>query len=388
MSFFAQTGPTAEARLSQQLGQALGQGMSKSMQDRQLGEQQSILARLLYGDQGNQLASLTPDQQLGAANVIGKRQEFLQKTQEQERKNALLRSLLPELSNEQQEEAFTDGGNQPTPREAKELSEEQLIALTMLDPNLAKLKQGQQEQKKKEFFTERDFHTKYTDPIVKEADEIIRQNPVKKSLIDQQRLNIASGKTSGIIPFLVDAMNIEPYRGAEASSFRTIAKNRFIENLGNIGGGARPNQFLEKQLAAGQEAIGRPEEANQVVLDVEEFIEDMREKRAQTIKEVERDQVKQFGYARRDMLDEVDKRMGSYAKDRQEKMSLDIRKRKEGTLSDEDMIKEIVTKKIVPGTPLTPRMANLLMIKNHDDPYKAQAEAKRLGFTIPQTEKP
>jgi hypothetical protein len=64
-------------------------------------------------------------------------------------------------------------------------------------------------------------------------------------------------------------------------------------------------------------------------------------------------------------------------------MAYDIRKRREQNMSDEDLTKEIIMGDISPDTPLTLRTARILMIKNNDDERKAQAEAKKLGFRLP-----
>lgn len=238
----------------------------------------------------------------------------------------------------------------------------------------------------KKFEADRKYHSKTSDPIVTEANDILKKYPVRKGLINQQRLDISSGNTTGLKPFLVEKTGLEFWRTPEEARFKTAAKQRFIENLSSIGGGARPNMFIEQQLVGAQAALGRDEEANQTVLDMEEFIDDLEAKRAQYIREIANEDQKTKGYVRNDVAARADEKMGSYAKQRQEQMAYDIRSRKEQKMSDYDLTKDIISQKVVPGTPLTKRAARILMIKNGDNEQKASDQARKLGYTIPGPE--
>lgn len=243
----------------------------------------------------------------------------------------------------------------------------------------------EKENKRRDFEADRTFHSKTSQPIIESAESIIREAPIKKGLLEQQRRDIASGNTSGLIPFLVDELGLEMYRDPESARFKTASKERFVSSVHELGGAqARPNQFIEQQLVAAQAALGRSEEANQSVLDLQEFIDDAKTKRAEfELEEAERD-IEKEGYAKNDISRRADRKMKSYMEERQNKMANDIRQRREQNLSDEQLIQEVVSGRVVPDTPLTPRMSSILMIKNNDDKYKAFAEARRLGFKIPQ----
>ncbi len=244
-------------------------------------------------------------------------------------------------------------------------------------------REGETKEQRRQFESDRDYHTKISRPIVEEATNVVRAAPISQGLIDQQRRDIATGDTSGILPFLTDKLGLENYRNPASARFRTASKERFVENLHSLGGaGARPNQFIEQQLVAAQAGLGRSEEANETVLDLEEFINDMKLQRAKyELEEAEKDREK-YTYERGDIALRADKRMKDYSEKRQEKMAFDIRKRHEDNLPDEALVKEISLGQIPFDTPITPRMANILMIKNNDNEKAAIAEARRLGFRL------
>ena len=245
--------------------------------------------------------------------------------------------------------------------------------------------QQREERKEKQtkFQSDREYHSKVSQPILDEAQEVVSKAPIKKALINQQRRDVASGNTSGIIPFLVDELKLEMYRNPESARFKTANKSRFIETVHELGGSqARPNQFIERQISEAQTALGRDEESNMTVLDLEEFIDDMKLERSRLILQVGKKEREKHGFAKNDIAMKADKLMGDYADKRQDEMAYTIRQRHEKNITDEELTREIL-RGVPLDTPLTIRDARILMIKNNYDEKKAQAEAKKLGFKIP-----
>ncbi len=281
------------------------------------------------------------------------------------------------------------------PSRKKPIPDSAIAKISLVHPALAhelreqnksamKEEQHRQETGEKKFEADRAFHSKYSDPILADASKVLQEAPTKRALLDQQRRDIASGETSGLIPYLVEKTGIEAWRNPESARFKTIGKQRFIEGLNSIGGGARPNQFIEQQLIGAQAALGRDPEANQTILDLEEFIDDMKTQRSKYVRQLAEEDQEKYGYVRRDIDSRADKLMEDYADNRQDQMAYTIRKRKEDNLSDEQLARDITSGKVAADTPLTLRAARVLMIKNNDDADKAYAEAKRLGFKIPK----
>ena len=244
---------------------------------------------------------------------------------------------------------------------------------------------AEESEKRRKFESERDYHAKRADKIIENAEKVLEKAPIRKGLINQQRRDIASGETSGILPYLVEKTGLESYRTPEASRFKTASKQRFIENLSSLGGGARPNQFIEQQLVGAQASLGRSEEANQTILDMEEFIDDMEAQRAKYELEFAKEdrENEKIGFPKNDIGERAQEKMADYAEKRQDKMAYDIRQRHEEKLDDEALTSDIFINGVPKDTPLTKRAARILMIKNSYDESKAYKEALKLGFKIP-----
>ncbi len=388
------------SRLSRAVGAGLeeGQNLYNQYQQQQQASQRNSAVKEFSEKLGLGDISAFPEEiqksllteglkQKGSLNKQSQSQEFL--------------SQLLDTGNQQQESNFqqTDPSQQESSTQGfdvSKLTDSQIAKATALDPNLGKVLQSQRDaaerresskrkEKLTEFQADRDYHSKVSQPIIDAAQGSIKEAPIKKGLIAQQRRDISSGNTEGIIPYLVDELGLEFARTPEASRFKSASKNRFIENLESLGGaGARPNQFIEQQLVAAQPTIGRNAESNNTVLDMEEFIEDMKLQRAKLELQLAEEDREKYGFAKNDIAQRAEKQMKDYTEKRQDEMAYSIRNRHEERLSDSDLLKEMVMENISPDTPLTLRMARLLMIKNHDDERKAQAEAKRLGFKIPK----
>jgi hypothetical protein len=311
-----------------------------------------------------------------------------------EKKQDFITSILGKSGNVVSEK----DGEMPSEGKFSKISDQDIVEATAIDPTLGKALrdakdaevrsfEGKEKEIRRKFEADREYHSKRSDPIINAAEQVVKNAPINRTLIQQQRRDIASGNTSGVIPFLVEKLGLESYRDPESARFKTASKQRFVESIHELGGaGARPNQFIEQQLTSAQPALGRSEEANQGVLDLEEFIEDMKLQRAKYELELAEQDLEKFGYARNDISQRADKMMKDYTEQRQDEMAYDIRKRHEDNLDDTQLVQEIVSGNVPYDTPLTMRVARILMIKNNDDEKKATAEAKRLGFRFP-TEK-
>lgn len=399
-----QRGPTIGQKFSQAIGTGLEMGgqMLQEREQQKMMHQENEAAKKLgvdlsginnpalrkealsYALQGKNQLELEREKQSGEQKQQQQKQTFLQnllnngKSQNQPGKNT-----NKNIEKEDENLGF----------DASQISDEDILTAEAMgfkglrDAKDAALKATNQKtvEERRQYESDRDFNTKRSDPVIQEAQGILKTIPITKGLINQQRRDIASGETAGLMPFLVDKLGLEAYRNPESARFKTASKQRFVESLNEIGGaGARPNQFIEQQLVSAQPAIGRDAESNQTILDLEEFVNDMKEKRAQIIQDLADSDEQKLGYAKADINSRADKLMKDYAEKRQDQMAYSIRNRHEEKLSDDQLIQELVSKKVPTDTPLTLRSARILMIKNNDDEKKATQEAKKLGFKIPK----
>ncbi len=148
------------------LGEAFGKGLSKVGENIGMQQKQSQLAKALFGEDGEQYAGLPIDQQLKLAKMQQDKQleeaSLQQKTEQQQQKNQLLQSLLgggePEGSSmgggqgvpgEQPMQAMGGDRTGQSPPRRKKFSQQDLIKLSLIDPQTARLIQGEQEQDEK-----------------------------------------------------------------------------------------------------------------------------------------------------------------------------------------------------------------------------------------------
>lgn len=253
--------------------------------------------------------------------------------------------------------------------------------------NIAKTKIEKKEKdviaEQKRFEADREFHTKVSRPVIDAANETLKNNSIKKGLTSQLRRDIESGNTSGIYPYIVDKLGLESFRNPESARFTNEVKNLFVESINDIPG-ARPNMFMERLLSTAQPLIGRTPEANLSVLDVGDFIDDIKAEQSRQELQIAKEDREKFGYAKEDISERARDRMGDYANKKQEQMAIKIRNRQESGMENADILNEIIGKTITPGTYVTPRSMRLLFIKNDKDINKAIKEAESLGMVFPE----
>src|SRR5258708_2296403 len=214
---------TAES-FAQALG-VIGKGAVEGMQSRKQSQQ---IGQKLKQITGEELSGLPPEMQKALAVELTKGMEKQKKlTREQE--------FFTNLSNKRgQGNKFSEQPlmedlsqeNKPMiqPKEIKQKpwEEEDILAASMTNPSMAKVmtednkafakdkteKERKIEDKAKQernaFEADRTFHSKTSDPILQKARETIASAPSRKGLLNQQRRDIASGETSGFLPFMAD----------------------------------------------------------------------------------------------------------------------------------------------------------------------------------------
>ena len=273
----------------------------------------------------------------------------------------------------------------------RDIPDEKIAEITIRNPKVGKaigdakeaiLKAD--ERDKSAFQKERDYNSKYADPVINQANTILEGAPSRKGLVRQWKQDIESGNTSGFGQFMVDKSGLEFWRSPESARSLAAGKNYFIDTLDSLAPGTRLNQFLEKNLYAALPQIGRDIESQLSVLDMQDFLDDLKEEKAKIVTRLATEDEEKYGYAKKDINTRAQKELEPYAEERQKKLALDVRKTHEDRRSNEELANELVLGKIPSGAPLTPRMMSILMIKNNDNVDKAIREATKLGFELPR----
>lgn len=273
-------------------------------------------------------------------------------------------------------------------------SNEEIAKHALIDPSVAREERAAKnmaikekgkkiESQRKQFEADREYHSKVSRPIVEQATERLKSSMIQKGVRSQLRKDIESGETSGFFPYAVDKMGLESFRSPESARFSSEVKNLFVVSLNEIPG-ARPNQFIERFLSYAQPLIGRNVEANLSVLDVDDFIQDIKDEQAKQELKLAKEDREKSGYVKEDISERAFDKMGDFVNRRQEKMAQDIRTRHEKDMSAADLMSEVLNGKVIKGTPLTPKMMKIFYIKNDKDVNKALQEAEKAGFILPE----
>jgi hypothetical protein len=387
-------------RKAQQTASQLMLGFSEKLEEK-IGKNQANVERNKENEalkmQGIDLAGINdPKMRQLVTSEMLKGERAKEKMQEEQKSLSQLfgnRGGKKETSDFNQENSgLNEGGIDP-----EQLSDEDIayaetirhgLGSTLQQMKSAKIKEKSSNVKEesRKFEADRAYHTKTSQPYLDEANEVLKNEKTQKGLTDQLKMDIKSGNTTGLWPFMVDKLGLESFRNPESARFTNEVKNKFVSSLQDIPG-ARPNMFIERFLSTAQPMLGRTPEANLSVLELDDFIDDMNVERAKKIREIAEEDRNKHGYVRNDVVERAEKKMGDFANKRQSQMAYDIRKIHEDYLEkDQDLLKEIILGEIPEGSPVTKRTMRLLMIKNDNNPEKAVAEAKKLKMVFPSEE--
>lgn len=167
MAFFAQVGPDPYYQQAGQLGEALGLGVGQRMAQQRAQQQQALLSNALFGEQGQQLSALAPEQQIALAKQMQERQELARKEASERRQRELFSRLFPDETAKREGEISSE--KKGVSKEREELSDAQIAAVTQENPVLGKLLQQQKEARRAE-------QTKASEIVRKEQLEFHRES--------------------------------------------------------------------------------------------------------------------------------------------------------------------------------------------------------------------
>ena len=265
----------------------------------------------------------------------------------------------------------------------KKLNDDQLVTLTgapdreVSEPAKAELKRRDEERKVEQKGQEKwtKFGMERAKKVLDKAEEVAQSLPVKNTALKLMTDSIASKDLSfWTLDNLAELTGIEAFRSPEGAIFKTAAKEYFLGNISRAG--ARPNQWIEQQIADMMTKIGRSTEANLSVaraLQNETAIDEERVRLTDEIFNDLRSQGKDIG----DLGPMVNKRLAKFAEEKQNELFNDLRAIKaigEG--------KPQKFHKVSEGTKISPYMVDALLGAFNNDPDKALKEANKLGYSI------
>jgi hypothetical protein len=273
------------------------------------------------------------------------------------------------------------------------LNNEKIALLGLVNPQIASLiqrqkeaeekaKQSESKEQRRQFESERDYNTSLTKNIREEISGLQKALPKKESALNLAKEALETGDLGFFTrDKLADLTGIGAFRSAKGAQLITAGKENLLGNISRVTAKAA-NQWFEQRLNSMFPQIGQSREANETIL---EMLKGELAMDQAYLKEYEKQAAEdraKYGYLREDIESRIRKAVEPQEKKILDRTSYRLRQIYEGEQGPE-FLRKNAEKKVPRGTPLTVEMAQLLLDKYGD---RAEAEAKKLGYTIPSEE--
>ena len=266
------------------------------------------------------------------------------------------------------------------------LSDDQLVMasgapyLEIREPAKAELKRraDEKEIQQKEKDSNRKYQTEISQEILKDAEKEAKGLTESESALALMKDAIANRDMSFFSPDnLAEMTGIEGLRSKEGALFKTAGKEFFLGNLNRAG--ARPNQFIEKQIVEMLPKIGRSTAANLSVARAFENEIDLKKEKVRLTRELADELESKLGYVPRNIGQLRDEKLKVFADNKQKELNNDLRAYK---AIDEKTIQPYM--KVAPGTAISKVVAKAILNEfDEKDPKRAEKAAKKakeLGY--------
>ena len=331
--------------------------------------------------------------QLGQALGSGVSQGISQQLQshyEQKQKQQQLSALLSALGIGPQEQTMTQQamgmpsvpqgqGQRPPEQKGINLSPESALAGAIVNPSLAPILgtmlQGQEQRNFKREEAERARSEKLLEPHLQAQTAI----PGRKLNLRVARQSIEEGVGPLSGSNLAEITGRKEFTEASGAALNSAMKNYLVDTLGSVsGGGAKPNMYIEQQINKGFPQIGQKKTANLASLEIAEANLKMEEEFLNRLQNKVEQYESRGQIPGRQAVQEAQKEMIPVAEKIQRDTALKIRELQEQEMSKSDLSP---TRKVVAGTPLTDKMADILFQK-YKTSDKVREMALKLGYDI------
>ncbi len=236
-------------------------------------------------------------------------------------------------------------GQQPSRRTIKDFDDQQLIDLASFEgqpgemgivANQAKMELQERKEKEKLERTEktekekRDFEREklerreageVTKPLMIELQQSRKNIPLQEQAIEDIK---SAAPAVGTRDYLADITGFEPLRSSEGAQLKTAIKDFFLSDLTRVG--ARPNQWIEQQLADALPKLGRSPEANLITAAGMKFKVDLAKKRIELIDDLAERDMEKYGFQKKDIDSRANALMKPYVEQRKKDLIDEITK--------------------------------------------------------------
>lgn len=266
---------------------------------------------------------------------------------------------------------------QKEPMDVTQISDEQLVQLEQIDPKLAKALRDIKKSRREEFLQDRDYHSKKSDKYLEEIEASAAEMESQQAALNQMEQAVTDKSYLGnFADWFADVSGAEIFRTAKGAQLVGAKKDFLIKSIRGLAG--RPNQWIEQQINSMFATAGRSEEANQksvAILKASLAKQNHKNEIAMALRDAYEEKL---GYVPRNISSQVDQLTKDYNKKEEKRLEYDLQRLSE-------RYDGYSLKSVKKGTPLTLGMASHLMEK-YNDKEVAMAQAKKLGYYIPDEE--
>ncbi len=237
----------------------------------------------------------------------------------------------------------------------------------------AAARRERKKEKRANFESDRTFNTQFSKPIMEESSKTLSVLPELRFNNDEAKRAIESGDT-GWMQFFATSMGLDPLVTPNAAALASASKNFLLKDIGQIKG--RPNQYIEQTMFSAYPNVGKTQEANMRLSLAGDARLDIQEETARMVDKLGAEDLAKHGYVKADILSRAIKAAEPKIEKINKDFAVNLRLFEEKQLSDADL-RRVQT--VLPGTPLTARMWDILEKKYGNRAYEA---AKKIGFDL------
>ena len=210
-------------------------------------------------------------------------------------------------------------------------SQKEIDAASLIDPSLGRSRQAQNDEWHREKRHQQDIQARQDLQTRKEEAEIAKplfneMNLVRKNIpLQEQAIDdiVNASPDVGALDYFADVTGFEPLRSAAGAKLKTGIKDFFLSDLTRAG--ARPNQWIEQQLADALPKIGRSPEANLITAEGLKFKTDLAKKRVELFDQFVKEDQDKYGRAKGSTIDSrIYQAMKPYVIERQKQLKNNI----------------------------------------------------------------
>ena len=244
----------------------------------------------------------------GKEELFGKKQDFMN------------RLLSPEQGAEE--------GVQGKPAGLDEISDESILKATVVDPNIGRALSEAKNRKSAAQSKDRDYNYKRAKPVLEKAEKIRESSPIVKASLNSMEDAISEGNMDYFsLNNLAEKTGIGAFGDADLGKFKAASKNFLVSNVAKFG--ARPNMYIEQQVAEMLPKVGKTREGNLSALEMLRFEADINDEFAKTVDALEDLDVAKNGYPSATIGKEADRVMKAYVERRQDELAARLKQLRE-----------------------------------------------------------